>query len=302
MKKLFILIFAFLFSLSLTACGDAQSNEPTPSPEAAQTVTIVNPMRSCTQAELAESTGFPLLPPENAEDVSYFIYQISTPPMAEMRFTLQGTEYSYRICSATEAEDISGMYFEWTQHQTFTLGSCDAELGWNDSAEGCVTWFDAEAGSNHALSVHSGADPDALSALAVQLFAPAEAQSAATDFAEEFSAMLNNFREDYRPGSAGASLRATTFVANLADLFTRLVPTEADLTAAVENFLETLPEEELSAFHSLFQDAADIFRSASGPDSDTVLSSCGYGTANELWNVDNLIPLFEALNLDAPQS
>ena len=183
MKKISLLLIALLALALLAACGAAEEEEP-------QTG-MPNPMTETDAGELA-ALGLFLPAPENAEDVSYFRYDVEgAEPIGELRFTLDGKEAALRA-QRTELEDltvsdeqvsamgqgeldfltgmpgdISGLYCDWEMAGTTIVKDRPALWRVGDDA-GFVAWVDA--GTLYNLIMTEGADQETMTALAEQVF------------------------------------------------------------------------------------------------------------------------------------
>lgn len=125
---------------------------------------IANPMREATRTEV-EQLGYVIPLPEDAQDVSYFLIDNSDQdetPMAEADFQRGGTAYSFRALKTAQAEDISGIYADWTQSLDWTVGSLEMQLRQAENeTTAWVGWYDAGTGVQWCLS----GEKDALSLL-----------------------------------------------------------------------------------------------------------------------------------------
>ena len=77
----------------------------------ASALAVANPWVESTSGDIAEAIGATFGVPVGAEDVAYSL--MPSENLAEMRFTLDGMEYTARIKPSEEFDDISGMYYEW---------------------------------------------------------------------------------------------------------------------------------------------------------------------------------------------
>ena len=171
MKKLMTLSLALLMLVcTLTACGESKTEE-TPS-------TIPNPMVESDAEGVKQALGFELAVPEGAENVHYFII---SDEMEELHFTLDGLDYVARLKASAEFEDISGMYYEWTDTQEDNIGSCLYKFmrycGDEGDVELCL-WYDAAPGLMYSLSTSdSSLDGFDITAIARQVYAPMQKNS-----------------------------------------------------------------------------------------------------------------------------
>ncbi len=112
MRKIFIA--ALCFALAVCAAGCA-----------AKTSEIPNPMEELPSAEDFAELGVSIDAPEGATDVKYFII---SGKLAQVSFTLDGRDFTYR-CADEDEGDITGVYDEFR----------DEELAVNaEYPDGCI--------------------------------------------------------------------------------------------------------------------------------------------------------------------
>jgi len=167
-KTLFIAPIAILALLA--GCSNAAANP-------GETVGLANPWTESDQQGVLEATGFIMEAPKGAADVRYSY--MAEGKLAQMRYVLDGAEWVYRIQSALEPTDISGMEYEWTSKEEGTVSGRDAVYyAWsnakpdsqtvdNVSYVQVVNWYDAVAGVMYSLSA-SGQD---LNGMDLQVYA-----------------------------------------------------------------------------------------------------------------------------------
>ena len=122
---------------------------------------LANPWVELTEEELQQEAGIAFGVPEGAEDVVY--RWLASEGLAEMQFTLDGDEYCARVQPAAledgELMNISGMYFDWENEESVTIGHCygtigQAQTGSEEWVELCQ-WYDAAPGLMYSLSVYT---------------------------------------------------------------------------------------------------------------------------------------------------
>ena len=132
-----------------------------------------NPWQDMTEEALRLASGVEFGVPEGAENVIY--RWLESEGLAEMQFALDGDDYCARIkpaaLEAGQVEDISGLYYEWENVESVTIGGyCEGTLGQAQADGGrCVElclWYDLVPGLMYSLSVNT-ADPDGLDLTAV---------------------------------------------------------------------------------------------------------------------------------------
>lgn len=135
-------------------------------------VGLANPWRDVTADGLMEAAGLTFGIPEGAEDVGYSV--MNENELAEMRFTLQGGQFTARIAPASAFTDISGMYYAWEAKEGFQLGACvGSHWAAQDGEINLYLWYDAAPGLMYSLSAQ-GANLQQidLQAVARQVYIP----------------------------------------------------------------------------------------------------------------------------------
>jgi hypothetical protein len=128
-------------------------------------VSLANPWTELpTKQQLEDVTGVSFSIPEDAENIRYRCLQDEG--LAEVQFSRDGDEYCVRAVNQTEGspDDISGLYYEWMDEETFSFGNCSGIFGrardgsrW---VERCL-WVDPNHEVNWSLAVFT-ADPGSL--------------------------------------------------------------------------------------------------------------------------------------------
>ena len=130
----------------------------TPQPQPDNSM-VVNPLQAVTAAEM-EAQGYRIPLPEDAETPSYYLINLGAEqaaPMAEVRFVRNGGEYTCRALKTTVSEDISGLYVQWNQNDTWKLESLEMTVQEAEGLTACVSWYEQEAGLQWCLSGNQGA-------------------------------------------------------------------------------------------------------------------------------------------------
>ena len=104
LKKWIAVLLAVCGILTLAACTDKKAEEEE----------LTNPVHECSAEELTEKTGITLQVPITAVAVTYSYIEGDT-PLAQVTFTYQGKDYTYRGQKTRTVQDISGMYYTWTK-------------------------------------------------------------------------------------------------------------------------------------------------------------------------------------------
>ncbi len=189
-KKIRLVLAGVCAMALLAGCGKQTETPEKPSetaekPEAGQeqNTQIGNPWIDTDREGLLEATGFEMDAPKGASDLHYSYME----NMGQLKFTLDGNKWCYRIQPAEKLEDISGAYYEWDVEDPGTVAGKEAVfLAWSDADENTeyiddvagaqvVNWFDPEAGLTYSLYVAgdelNGMD---LQVYAEQLYKPAK--------------------------------------------------------------------------------------------------------------------------------
>ncbi|MGM9662751.1 MAG: hypothetical protein ACI3WR_06630 [Oscillospiraceae bacterium] len=120
-----------------------------------------NPVQESTAADL-QQLGYSLPLPEDAKNAVYSLIDSGgDKQVAEVSFERDGREYYCRAMAAEQAEDISGLYAEWTESLDWTVGTLELQLRQADDSTAYVGWYAPEDGMQWCV----GGDGDALALL-----------------------------------------------------------------------------------------------------------------------------------------
>lgn len=181
MKMLIVTLAAVLMIMCFfTGCSGKLGSDVNPQGEQTDNVTdsdfkngVINPLVKSDADGVAQKLGFALGVPDGAENAEYFILAGDT---EELRFTLDGLVYTARLKATAGFEDISGMYYTWTNTLDDTIGGCKCKLMRYSGDEGDIDvclWYDAAPGLMYSLTVWgSSLDGFDLSAVARQVYMP----------------------------------------------------------------------------------------------------------------------------------
>ena len=176
MKKLIAALAVCLMVVCLfTACAakddsaDAPQTEQTEEPEDG----VANPLVESDADGVMQQLGFALKVPEDAENVQYFILNGDT---EELHFTIDRLDYVARLKPTASFEDISGMYYEWTNTDDDELKGCECKLmrycGEDGDIDLCL-WYDAAHGLMYSITTSdSTLDGFDITAIALRVFEP----------------------------------------------------------------------------------------------------------------------------------
>lgn len=142
-----------------------------------ENVAIENPWTESDEKGVLEATGYNVKAPEDATEVHYSF--CANEKMAQVTYQKDNIDWTYRIKESTEAEDISGMNYEWNVSEEGTVsGEKAIYMGYSDAKEGSdfiddvkyiqvVNWYDVLTGVSYSLSA-SGND---LNGMDIQVYA-----------------------------------------------------------------------------------------------------------------------------------
>ena len=214
----------------------------TPVSEPPVGVSVVNPLREVTAAEV-EALGYRIPLPEDAEEASYYLVNLGaeqSAPMAEVRFVQNGGEYTCRTIKTAASEDISGLYAQWSRNDTWQLEALEVTVMEAEDLTACVSWYEQDTGMQWCLSGKQGVTAllstagDILNTLGYDLdVAPPEAQAL----------IFRKLTQD------GLSVGETTFVLDGIFYSYRVAATNmveenfADISGIGEEFAETTDAE-----------------------------------------------------------
>ena len=171
MKKLVVLLMAGMLVLSLSACsGDSGTDKKESAPEQEETQTqTANPWTETTEKAAFEEVPFLFTAPEGATNVVWRRMENGDYPLIELDFTLGMYDFTARAqYGASEEDDISGMYYDWSDEETFTLanwgmGQMPATIKKGTDGEAgayLCSWYDIEIGEAYTLSVTTQDDTE----------------------------------------------------------------------------------------------------------------------------------------------
>ena len=137
---------------------------------------MANPVTECTQEELVQASSIDLKAPEGATNVAYsYIDTGAEYPIAQVVYTQNDIEFTYRAQAGggTTAEDISGVYAEWSNTADVQCENCTATISSNDEGS-LATWFDVVPGINYSLSTSKFVEEQDMVDIINLVFVPAQ--------------------------------------------------------------------------------------------------------------------------------
>ena len=280
-------IFCLMLALALLA-GCGRTAAPTNEPAAG----LPNPQKESSEIEILTRFGTVMRLPEGGLVDNYFIIEGEN-SIAEMRFTLNGSNYIARFMPAAEYEDISGMHYEW-QHTETANDLYNTTLRYNDGAQGVIDLYDANLGLVCSLSTDSGADPDTLRSVAKEVFFTVT-DGFGSGQVDGLNALLDDVRGHYFPGTAGSSLSGAACAAKLADYFAETGMDPDSVFAAVTTYASSLEDEERALFEQQLDGVVSSFTVITAEGGEGILADCGYEPARYPWKEENVSDCFVAM-------
>ena len=299
MKKFFAVVMACAAVLSLCACAGKNGG----SSDSVQEQQTVNPMTGTTREALEADTGIDLGPLGGVDNVSFYRIDTQDKVIANAQFECDGVSYDYRAAAAAGPEDISGMYYTWTQETAAAVGDSGVEgsVRLSDEGAGVISWYDAVPGIMYSLSAGSGATAESLSRTAGKVFAPVQGDSGVPydpEFADDMYGLLIDIRDNYHPDTAGASLKQARYAAEMADLFARYRPDAVQVRQAVDAIrYQRLDDSGEWAFDEQINSIAGMYEYINSDEGKDALADSGYEPAGLDWD-DDVAMLFDALRVE----
>ncbi len=174
MKKAIIIFTAF--SLVLLCGCSANGKKNTESNNASTNempIGLANPMVKSSADGILNDMGVCFGVPKNAQNINYFIINKN---LANMQFTVNGTEYDARIKWEAEYTDISGYYYKWENESECEIKYCKGNVLTHRSentVNAICLWFDAAPGIMYSLSTSSPSfSADEMVKIANEIFVP----------------------------------------------------------------------------------------------------------------------------------
>ena len=177
MKRILIIVMAMMLVLVFAACASQEapasaSPEGTAAsaqPEASESAGIANPWKDAADAAEVETLmGLTMSAlPEGATNASYSVME--SEKVAQVIFTWNGDEYTYRMAPDDAVEDLSGMYVEFKADEDMLFGDYPYEIKYNEGAEGLSEWDDELTKTEYSVTMQTGATKDKLMAVSEAL-------------------------------------------------------------------------------------------------------------------------------------
>ena len=305
MKKITAIVLALAMIFAFAACG-SKTVEEVPAPVTSTGKTgLANPFHESTQEDILNNLGFSFQVPAGAEDEKFFTID-TDPKIAQMTFSFDGDEYTYRMSGTSEYKDISGMYYEWENSDKAQIDYNEADVRWNDWKQGVIMWYDAAPGIMYSLSQEVNATFNSLEGMALNLYQPTqgevdgdEAFAAASDeFIEAFNGNLADFQQNYHSGTAGSQLKAAAFAAHFMDLLTEDMPQVSDVADLTKAYASTLSGDAAAEFGEQLATLQTVAENLNKGDAgQMLLEECGYDAQHYPWDAKKMAKYFDAMQV-----
>lgn len=203
--KLLALVFVLCFALS--ACGanaPAPTPDPEPVPDTSGPVQVVNPVREATMEEQLAEAQMTLNVPQGGTETARLLIDTDGDPVVEVDFTLDGAEWFYRVQNGEPtAEELSGMYYEWTNTQEVKVDYCNGVLTTNDKENvACLMWRDIVVGVTYTLSTVDTSDIDTVLGVANLSFETMQGDSEGDpEIPAEYQEIIDSVQDALSAGS-----------------------------------------------------------------------------------------------------
>ena len=180
-KKIILALLVVAMSImAMAGCSSTanQGNTDNGSDDDSEKTELANPWTETDKQGVIDATGFEMTAPNGATEVSYSY--MNDDGLAQMTYVLDNVKWTYRMQSANELTDISGMTYKWTTEEKGNVADKEAvfytysapDSGEEDDIQ-VVNWYDAVPGVTYSLSA-SAKDLDAvdIQACAENLYTP----------------------------------------------------------------------------------------------------------------------------------
>ncbi len=191
-KRLVAIALVGTMLFGMTACG--QKQEAAPQTQAAETEEIAglanDSVYDISQEELTEKTGITLAGNEDTTDVVYNAIAVSSEnPIAEMQCKIADANVTERaaatnVVNLADAEDISGLYVEWTETENTVVANSEAVFQKNDDYS-MVTWLDVVPGILYNVVYEGSLNAQDMATLAESLYVPMQGEVGDVDLAND---------------------------------------------------------------------------------------------------------------------
>ncbi len=207
-KLISVLTAVTLLVMLLAGCGSSAGQEtPSTAAPTEQTTELANPWTESDEQGVAAATGFDMVAPDGAADVSYSY--MADGAMAQMTYKLDGARWIYRIQMTDVLTDISGMEYEWLEETDCSVAGREAvyygytAVDRNAAASvQLVNWYDIVTGVTYSLSA-SGKElgNTEMLAYAESLYAPLQGDATDDSDADRANELNDYFLGEHKRSS-----------------------------------------------------------------------------------------------------
>ncbi len=164
-RKIKFILVASVLSLMICSCAGKNNTEEKNS------VQVINPVKQVTAEELQEEMQISLAGvPQMASDMTYTIIESGDMKIAQVQFVLDSAKVFLRSqrTEPEEIQDISGLYYEWTEVTQAQVGEYEATVYIKDSV-GYIAWLNSKSGIVYNLGMTESANQEVLIRLANEI-------------------------------------------------------------------------------------------------------------------------------------
>lgn len=163
MKKLIMILCVVFCLVLMTGCKTKE-----------QKAGLGNPWVETKSDGLITELGLDMDLPEGAEDAVYRVNK--TEGLGEIKFKLNGMDFTARIKATPAFEDISGLYYTWEQEEPCKISWCEGKIlrakDGENTVDACL-WCDIVPGISYSLStIAPDLDGFDITAIAEEIFRP----------------------------------------------------------------------------------------------------------------------------------
>ncbi len=228
-KKIISVLMVMTISMMILSGCSSSAGQGTQSGESAtpsEQEELANPWTESDEQGVTAATGFDMVAPDGATDVSYSY--MAEGAMAQMTYELDGVKWVYRMQMTDALTDISGMEYQWTEKSECSVAGRDATYyGYTatdkDAAESVqlVNWYDAVTGVTCSLSATGKTLSNTeMLAYAESLYAPLQGDVSGDPDVDQESELNDFFLGEHKRSSDDSVLTISanedgTFAVNL---------------------------------------------------------------------------------------
>ena len=150
MKKIISIVLCLSLTMFLFACNKKEKGNT--ETDTSVTEGVANPMVPSTEEEIKTVTGADFNLSSKFQSPNFFLINNK---IGQVGFKYKDLNFTFRTEKSDKSDDISGMYYEWTESKTVTIDNCKGELhiySGKDEFAASVIWYDSENGVMYTLS------------------------------------------------------------------------------------------------------------------------------------------------------